>query len=67
MPHGIDDDYGGVGGGQGIDDASVGSETTTEVAGLKDGPEESMTTMEALAEKDEHKDFNNDNIGIGGG
>ena len=30
MARGIDNDDGGVGGGRGIDDASKGSETTTE-------------------------------------
>ena len=35
--------------------------------GLDDGPEEYTTTMEALAEEDEHKDFNNYNRGVSGG
>ena len=39
--------------------------------GLDDMPKEyTMTTealAEALAEEDDHKDFNNDNRGIGGG
>ena len=34
---------------------------------LDDGPEESTTTMDASAEEDEHKDFNNDSGGVSRG
>ena len=61
--HGLSDNDGGVGRGQGIDDASDGLETTTEfsiIQGRKrrlkhrdDGPEELATTTEALAEEDD--------------
>ena len=35
--------------------------------GLDGGPEESMMTMEATAEENEHEDYNNDNGGVRGG
>ena len=64
MARGIDDDdNGGVGKGQGIDDASEGSETTTEAVRTwgrqrrlrrrNYGSAELVTTAETLAEKDE--------------
>ena len=34
--------------------------------GLDEGPKESMTTTEASAEEYENKDYNNDNVGVGG-
>ena len=59
----INDDNRGVGGGQGINDASKGSETTMEAARIRkqrqrmrridDGLEEMATTTEVLAEKDD--------------
>ena len=65
---GLSDNDRGVGGGRGIDDAYEGLKTTMEAAGgLDKRPEEYMTTMEALAEEDEHKDSNNDNRGVGRG
>ena len=60
--HEISDKDGGVGRGQGIDDASEGSETTTEASRIQgrqrrlrrrdDRPEELETMKEALTEKD---------------
>ena len=62
MAHGIDNNDGGVGRGQGIDDASEGSEITTKAMRIRgrrqrlrrlgDGPEELATMKEASAEKD---------------
>ena len=34
---------------------------------LDDGPKEYTTTTEASAEEDKHKDYKNDNGGVGGG
>ena len=60
---GLNNYDGGVGRGQGIDNAFEGSETTTEAARIwgqrrrlqrrDDGPEELATTAEALVEEDE--------------
>ena len=62
MARGIEDENGGVGGRQGIDNASEGSGMTTEVKRVQvhrrrlrrrdDGPEKLATTTEASAEKD---------------
>ena len=35
--------------------------------GVDDGPEEYTKTVEASEEEDGHKDYNNDNRGVGGG
>ena len=35
--------------------------------GLDYGPKESMEMTKASAEEDDHKDYNNDNGGVGGG
>ena len=35
--------------------------------GLDDRPEKSAATMEVFAEEDEHKDYNNNNRGVGVG
>ena len=61
----LSDDDGGVGRGQGIDDASEELETTTEATRIQgrrrrlrrcnDWPEELATTKEALAEEDNPK------------
>ena len=67
MSRGISDNNGGVGRGQGIYDAYEGLETTTEARGIGDRTKESTTTTEASEEEDEHKDYNNYNIGFGGG
>ena len=63
MAHGIDDNNGGIGKGRGIDDASEGSEITTEAVRIcgqrrrlqrrDDGPEKLATTTEEWAEEDD--------------
>ena len=35
--------------------------------GLNDRPKESIVTMETSADEDDHKDYNHNNGGIGGG
>ena len=64
---GINDDNRGVSTGQGIYDAFKGLETTTDTAGIYNGPKEYTTMAEASEKEDENEDYNKNNVGVSGG
>ena len=62
---GIDNDNGGLGGGRRARGLSNNDGGVVGGRGIYNAYKESETMTELAAEEDEHKDYNNDNGGVG--